>query len=120
MKPARQSRLVGRIPMKPLRLTVLVLGLAVGPALAADTMVVQKGLLFSRSEITVGVGDTVRWSNADDATHNIHIKSMDDEYDEDFGLQKPGVTVAHKFDRRGVYRVICSIHPRMKMIVTVR
>jgi plastocyanin len=67
------------------------------------------------------VGDTVRFENADTVTHNITVKgSSEDDDAEDLGLQKPGAAVAHKFTARGSYRVICSIHPRMKMTVNVQ
>ena len=52
-------------------------------------------------------------------THNITVKSGDGDAD-DLGLQKPGNAVHYKFDTKGAYRVVCSIHPRMKMTVNVQ
>jgi plastocyanin len=91
------------------------------PALAADVGVVQKNQTFSTSALSVHVGDTVRFENADTVTHNVTVKGASDDDDaDDLGLQKPGVAVTHKFTAPGSYRVICSIHPRMKMTVNVQ
>ena len=66
------------------------------------------------------VGDTVKFNNVDTVTHNITIKGGADDDADDLGLQKPGQAVSHKFDAKGVYRVVCSIHPRMKMQITAQ
>lgn len=89
------------------------------PALAAETAISQKNQTFSMATATIHAGDTVHFHNDDTVTHNITVKSADDDTD-DLGLQKPGQMVSHKFDAKGVYRVVCSIHPRMKMTVTVQ
>lgn len=102
-----------------LGLTVLFLGAL--PALAADLSVSQKNKTFSVPSLSVQVGDTVHFKNFDDVTHNITVKGggSDDDTD-DLGLQKPGVEVSHRFDAKGRYRVVCSIHPRMRMTVNVQ
>jgi plastocyanin len=38
----------------------------------------------------------------------------------DKGLQKPGETINQLFDKSGKFVVRCSIHPKMKMTVTVK
>ena len=47
------------------------------------------------------------------------IFSADDDV-EDKGLQKPGQDIKANFAKAGKYKVRCSIHPKMKMTVTVQ
>ena len=95
-----------------------VLALAM-PALAADLAVTQSNQTFSSASLSVHAGDKVEFKNADTVTHNITVKGGEGDAD-DLGLQKPGTTVSYKFDAKGVYRIVCSIHPRMKMTVTAQ
>ena len=95
-----------------------VLALAM-PALAADLGITQSNQTFSSASLNVHAGDKVDFKNADTVTHNITIKTGEGDAD-DLGLQKPGGTVSYKFEAKGVYRVVCSIHPRMKMTVTAQ
>jgi plastocyanin len=88
------------------------------PALAADFGVIQHGLVFNIKALAVHVGDRLNFHNADDVTHNITVRGSGDDAD-DLGLQKAGTDVNYRFDTRGTYMVVCSIHPRMKLIVTV-
>jgi plastocyanin len=87
------------------------------PALAADLSVIQQNQAFSSSSMSVHVGDKLTFNNQDDVTHNITVKGGADDDADDLGLQKPGKTVSYTFDAKGSYRVICSIHPKMKMTV---
>lgn len=96
-----------------------VLGIAF-PALASDLSVVQQNQAFSVSTLTVHVGDKLTFNNQDDVTHNITVKGGADGDVDDLGLQKPGKAVNYTFDAKGAYRVICSIHPKMKMTVNVQ
>ena len=88
-------------------------------AFAADVPISQKNQVFSTLALTVHAGDKVVFENDDNVTHNITVKSGDGDAD-DLGLQKPGQKLSYTFDTKGVYRVICSIHPRMKMTVTAQ
>ncbi len=92
--------------------------LSFGTALAADTAIVQKDLAFSKTAITVAVGDKVMWGSADTVNHNIHIKGEGE--DVDLGVQKNSEVISHVFNKKGEYVVQCAIHPRMKMTVTVQ
>ena len=105
--------------MKLHRLLVLATLAYAVPALASDLSVSQSNQTFSSAVLTVHAGDKVSFHNNDTVTHNITIKSGEGDAD-DLGLQKPGGVVSYKFDAKGVYRVVCSIHPRMKMTVTAQ
>ena len=88
-------------------------------AYAATTTIDQVGQRFTQSAILIAPGDTVWFLNFDDVTHNVSVFDQDDNQT-DKGLQKPGQTIQHLFDKAGRFKVRCSIHPRMKMVVTVR
>jgi plastocyanin len=80
--------------------------------------IAQRGIRFSQTELTVHVGETVRYHNQDDVTHNLMVLGPDGD-PEDEGLQPRGATVTKTFDEAGFFQVRCAIHPRMKMTVTV-
>jgi cytochrome c peroxidase len=86
---------------------------------AAVQVIGQHNLKFSQLKVAVRRGDTVTFSNNDDVTHNISVRGSAGDDTEDLGLQKPGVQVSHRFDQAGVYSVVCSIHPRMRLTVDV-
>jgi plastocyanin len=91
------------------------------PALAANLSVFQKNLAFSTASLTLQPGDRLTIHNADNVTHNITVRGAGEDADtDDLGLQKPGVDVSYLFQARGTYTVVCSIHPRMRMIVNVK
>lgn len=59
------------------------------------------------------------FANKDDVSHNITVVNDDDDTT-DLGLQKPGQTLSYTFDKAGRFTVRCSIHPSMKMTVSVK
>ncbi|SRR5258708_14580149 len=111
-----------RVARLLLRLSVVVALGVLGPAAAswaAGVAIGQHNLKFSQAKVAVRRGDTVTFSNNDDVTHNISVRGAAGTDTEDLGLQKPGVQVSHRFDQAGVYSVVCSIHPRMRLTVSV-
>lgn len=99
------------------------LGLVICTALAAanESSIVQAGQAFSESEVTVKVGDHVKFLNQDDVKHNILVQSGDDDDDaKDMGIQTPGQVIVVPFDKAGKFTVRCHIHPAMRLDVTVR
>jgi plastocyanin len=73
----------------------------------------QSAFRFSPSSITVGVGETVIWTNNGDAPHTVTGD----------GLGSPtlnnGQSYSHKFTSPGTVSYICSIHPFMTGTVIV-
>jgi plastocyanin len=101
---------------------IVVLGVfaPVAVSWAAGQAIDQRNLKFSQSKIAIRRGDTVTFNNDDSVTHNISIRGAADGGDtEDLGLQKPGVSVSHRFDHAGVYSIVCGIHPKMRLAVSV-
>jgi plastocyanin len=99
-----------------LAFVLLVTPLAAPAAHAADTMVVLKNFDFSPMDVTVTPGSTVTWKNMDGEPHT--VASADGVF------RSPALdqndTYQFKFDKPGVYKYICSIHPKMRATITVK
>ena len=107
----------------PLRLAAAIaflMGIIVAVQAAATISVGQHGLVFTQSSASLAKGDRIIFTNEDDVIHNIHIFGPGNEDSMDLGLQKPGATLTYKFDKAGAYRVRCTIHPSVKMAVSVK
>lgn len=92
--------------------------LVAGAAWAAGVTVIgQKGLTFSTPALTIGKGSVVSFNNDDSTSHNIIVSGNGVNLNS--GLQAPGVSFKAPFLKPGVYQVLCGIHPKMKMTVTV-
>jgi plastocyanin len=87
-------------------------------ALIMEEDVDQIALRFTKPSVVVKLGGTVKFHNSDDVIHNIMTIDSDD-MTEDFGLQKPGEIIRATFEHPGTFQVRCSIHPKMKMTVSV-
>jgi plastocyanin len=85
-------------------------------AYAADAMVVMKNFDFSPMYITVPVGGTVTWKNMDGEPHT--VASADGLFRSP-ALDQNDI-FQFKFDHPGVYKYICSIHPKMRATITVK
>jgi plastocyanin len=78
--------------------------------------VVIKDFMFSPMSLTVKAGATVTWKNLDSEPHVVV---------NDAGLFRSAAldqndTYQFKFDKPGVYKIFCSIHPNMKETITVQ
>ncbi|WP_409333812.1 cupredoxin family copper-binding protein [Burkholderia sp. Bp8963] len=80
-----------------------------------DTVVTIKNFMFSPMSTTIKAGTTLTWKNLDAEPHTIvndagifHSKALDEDE-----------TYSFKFDKPGVYKVFCGIHPFMKETITV-
>ena len=100
-------------------LIVAILALIPLSVYAADTTVTQSHSTFDVDAVTVKVGDNIVFANKDDITHNIQIITEDGDVD-DRGLQKTGEDIKVSFPKAGKFKVRCSVHPKMKMAVTVQ
>ncbi len=84
-------------------------------ATAADTAVTIKNFSFAM-DVTVTPGSTVTWKNLDGEPHT--VVSADGLF------RSPALdqndSFSFKFDKPGVYKYICSIHPKMRAVITVQ
>ncbi|HEX4197464.1 MAG TPA: cupredoxin domain-containing protein [Caulobacteraceae bacterium] len=95
------------------------LALAAAPAIAqaqAANAVTIKNFMFMPMALTVKTGATVTWKNLDGEPHTVV---------NDAGLFRSSAldqndTYRFKFDKPGVYKIFCGIHPNMKETITVQ
>jgi plastocyanin len=86
-----------------------------GPA----TNVVQvdmKDIKFVPGNVTVKVGQTVRWTNSDPVAHTVTATKGSDI---DSGTVDPNQTYEAKFTKPGKVEYVCSIHPNQTGAITV-
>jgi plastocyanin len=95
---------------------VILTGLSAG-ALAANQVIHQKGRVFSSENVTIKKGEALTYVNDDSIPHNIMSGTKGSEFN--LGSQAPGTSTDVTFKEAGNVQVICAIHPRMKMMVTV-
>ena len=95
--------------------SAFIAGIAV--ACAANHTIRQKGKVFSASEITVKKGEEILFLNDDNIAHNVLSTTAGNGFD--LGLLNPGELRPVKFSTAGDVKVICAIHPTMKMTVKV-
>jgi len=86
-------------------------------AFAAEQTILQKDKLFSQATVTIKKGDALVFENDDDVVHNVMSSTSGSEFN--LGAQKPGSKATQVFSKSGDVTVICAIHPRMKLTVTV-
>jgi len=81
-----------------------------------DSAIVMSNFDFTPMAITVPVGTTVSWTNKDGEPHT--VTSLDGQFRS--GALDTDESFKFKFTKAGVYRYVCSIHPRMTGTVTVK
>jgi len=80
-------------------------------------MILQRGKKFDPHILPIEAGTSVDFPNLDPIFHNA-FSNFDGQIF-DIGLYPPGQTKTVKFDRSGVVRVFCNIHPSMSAIILV-
>jgi plastocyanin len=82
---------------------------------AASSGVTIKNFAFAPSSSSVHVGDTITWTNQDQAPHT--ATASDGSFDT--GAINQHKSGSHTFTKAGTFAYTCSIHPSMKGTVTV-
>lgn len=80
------------------------------PALAADHIVVIKGMKYDPPLIEVAVGDTITFTNEDAAPHT--ATATDGSFDT--GRLNRGESATVTIEGVGTFDYICTVHPMMK------
>lgn len=89
-------------------------------ATAADVVTVtQSNRKFQPGEIQISRGGAVRFVN-DDGNLLHHAFSTSPNFSFDSDEQGPGKTAEARFTAVGTFTVLCGIHPKMRLVVTVR
>ena len=88
---------------------------AASPA-AGGPAVSIKNFSFNPATVTAKAGDTISWTNGDDAAHTV---TFDDASVTSSGNITNGATFTTTIAKAGTYAYHCKIHPSMKGSVTV-
>jgi plastocyanin len=92
-------------------------GLPVLPAKPARVKMIQKDKTFSPHVLPISVGTIVDFPNFDPIFHNAFSNYNGQIFD--IGLYPPGTTKSIVFQREGIVRVFCNIHPTMSAVIVV-
>jgi plastocyanin len=84
---------------------------------SAPTVIDQRNLAFAPRVAAVQAGTTVRFPNRDRVIHNVFSTHESTKFD--LGFYPVGAVKDWKFDRAGLSRIFCSIHPQMTAYVMV-
>jgi plastocyanin len=116
---AQGAELAGtvRVSGKPSQNAVVWLEIPKPPAFTQTTKVVldQRNLRFTPDVLVVRVGTTVDFPNNDKVFHNVF--SFRDGKKFDLGMYPIGTSKRIVFDRPGLARLFCNIHPNMAAYV---
>jgi plastocyanin len=88
---------------------------APAPTRGAEHEVQITDSTFSPATLTIRVGDTVTWRNADDRPHT--VTSNDGAFDS--GNLDEGVGFSFTFTEPGTYAYLCEYHPEMQATIVV-
>lgn len=109
--------LIGWMTMSSGLASTAPLAAASPPAGAAAPKVVSiKDFAFSPQTLTVPAGTTVTWKNLDDEPHTVRgadAQIRSDALDQD-------ETYSVRFEKPGIYKYGCSIHPKMSGTIVVQ
>lgn len=78
----------------------------------------QRETKFIPRVLPVLAGTTVSFPNNDKTWHNVFSKSEAKEFD--LGLYPAGETRSVTFDKPGVVRILCNVHPSMEAYIVVK
>lgn len=89
-----------------------------GSPVATTTVELPPSYKFTPAAIVVDAGATVTWTNEDHFTHSVQF--LDGGLPTEPAVMDPGASTTFTFDRAGVYRYQCHLHPQnMQGTVTV-
>jgi len=84
-----------------------------------EHLVSQKGRHFNPQQMTLTTGQSIVIVNDDaDLMHHAYVESEDFNFDS--GDQQPGSRTLITFTVPGDFKVLCGIHPKMKLAVHVQ
>lgn len=93
---------------------------AASPATAAPAAstheILISGFKYQPASLTVNVGDTVEWKNADIVPHT--ATAVNKEFDS--GSIAKGASWSFTAQKKGTYPYICTLHPNMKATLIVQ
>ncbi len=85
---------------------------------AAPKLMDQQGMKFIPKVLPVLVGTPVNFPNNDNTWHNVFSPSEAKKFD--LGLYPPSESRSVTFDKPGVVRILCNVHPHMEAYIVVK
>jgi plastocyanin len=92
----------------------LALGLLAVPAHAETIQIVIENLVFTPSEVSAKVGDTIEWVNKDVFAHTATARNGNFDVN-----QPPKKTVTSVLNKAGTVEFYCRFHPNMKGVLKI-
>ena len=86
-------------------------------SLSRPAVMIQKNKTFTPHVLAIEVGGSVSFPNLDPIFHNAFSNFNGQIFD--VGLYKPGQSRTVAFQRPGIARVFCNIHPQMSAVIAV-
>ncbi len=86
-----------------------------------EVTVIRNAFKLNPQDLTIKIGETVKWTNTDERKHNLASipgSGTTDEL-EIFSLMEPGSVYSHAFKTPGEYPYFCFIHNQMTGKITV-
>jgi amicyanin len=87
-------------------------------ATAASYQVHMSGYAFGPAQLSIKAGDTVTWTNHDQAPHNAVVTSGPAQFQSP--MLATGQSWSFTFSQPGTYSYYCSVHPDMRAQVAVQ
>lgn len=84
----------------------------------SETIISQKNRTYAPGKVTIKAGETLKIVNDDIFLHHAFVEGGDMDYDS--GSMEEGESSDVTFEKPGQYQVLCAIHPKMKLDVTVK
>ncbi len=81
------------------------------------TVITQKGLRFSPSLLVIPKGTSVSFPNEDNEFHNVFSYSKAKRFD--LGRYPKGESKSVVFDKPGIVKIYCEVHPWMRAAILV-
>lgn len=87
-------------------------------ARGSKAAVSQREVKFIPRVLAVQAGTTVDFPNHDKVWHNVFSTSEAKKFD--LGLYPPGKSRSVTFDKAGIVRLLCNVHPSMEAYIVVK
>lgn len=117
VRDSRAAAVVKRRDFSGIVISLRPVGTTVTSPAPGRVTVTQRNKTFLPHILTIMTGTTVDFPNFDPIFHNAFSSYNGQVFD--VGLYPPGTNRAVKFNRPGVVRVFCNIHPTMSAVIVV-
>ena len=107
-----------RVLLASLLMALVVVVWPVSEASAATHPITIKNYAYGSGSMTISQGDTVTWTNADSAPHDVTVTSGPVKFRSP--MLTKGKSWSYTFSRAGAYSYTCSVHPDMRATINAK